>query len=67
MFKPGHLYSLAALAGCVLFVVLSHHYGMETQRAAWIAIFLTIAMRLAAIRFNWMTRSIASLLERKKG
>ena len=67
MFRPGHLYGLAALAGCVLFVVLSHGYGLETQRAAWIAIFLTIAMRLAAIRFNWTTHAVKSLLGRKEG
>lgn len=65
MFKPGHLYALAALAGCSVFVVLANGYGMETQRAAWIAIFLTIAMRLAAIRFNWTTHAVKHLLGRK--
>jgi uncharacterized membrane protein YeiH len=64
MFKPGQLYSLAALIGCVVFVLLSHVYGFETQRAAWTAIFLTVAMRLAAIRFNWTTHAVRVLLER---
>ena len=62
LFKPGQLYSLAALAGVVLFVVLSHRFGMDTHRAAWIAIFLTFALRLLAIRFNWATRSVKSRL-----
>jgi len=62
MFKPGQLYSLAALAGVGLFVVLSHLYGFDTSRAAWISIFFTFAMRLAAIRFNWATRPVKHLL-----
>ena len=58
MFKPGQLYTLAAFSGCVVFVVLSHIYGMDTQRAAWTAIFVTVLLRLLAIRFNWMTRPV---------
>lgn len=62
MFKPGQLYSLAALAGISVFVVLSHVYGIDTYRAAWIAIFFTLAIRLAAIRFDWRTRPLKSRL-----
>ena len=62
MFKPGQLYSLAALAGVIVFVVLSHVYGFDTYRAAWIAIFFTFAIRLAAIRFDLRTRSLKSRL-----
>ena len=58
LFKPGQLYSLAALAGVALFVVLTHRYGMDTNRAAWIAIFLTTALRLLAIRFDLQTRPV---------
>jgi uncharacterized membrane protein YeiH len=58
MFKPGQLYTLAALAGCVVFVVASHVYGMETHRAAWLAIFLVLSLRLAAIRFDWKTHAV---------
>jgi uncharacterized membrane protein YeiH len=65
MFKPGQLYSLAALSGVVLFVVLSHAYGMETHRAAWIAIFLTALMRLLAIRFNWTTHAVRNWIQAK--
>jgi len=58
MFKPGQLYSLAALGGCVLFVVLSYLYGIDTNHAAWISIAATMLLRLLAIRFNWVTTSL---------
>ena len=55
LLKPGQLYFLASLVGCVGFVVLSHHYGIEVETAAWIAIALTLLLRVLAIRFNWRT------------
>jgi uncharacterized membrane protein YeiH len=55
--KPGQLYVLAALAGCGCFVLLSHHYGVGVEAAAWIAIVLTLLLRMLAIRFNWTTRA----------
>lgn len=61
LFKPGQLYTLAAVGGVTLFVVLSNRYGMDTWQAAWIAICLAFAMRLAAIRFNWTTRAVRNL------
>ena len=58
VFKPGQLYALAALGGCVLFVVLSYYYGVDTNHAAWISITATLLLRLFAIRFNWATTSL---------
>lgn len=58
MFKPGQLYSLAALGGCILFVVLSNTFGIDTNYAAWISIGVTLLLRLLAIRFNWTTTSL---------
>jgi uncharacterized membrane protein YeiH len=58
MFKPGQLYSLAALGGCVLFVVMSYYYGVDTNHSAWLSIVATLVLRLLAIRFNWTTRSL---------
>ncbi|HKW37598.1 MAG TPA: TRIC cation channel family protein [Burkholderiales bacterium] len=58
VFKPGQLYALAALGGCVLFVVLSYYYGVDTNHAAWISITATLVLRLLAIRFNWATTSL---------
>jgi uncharacterized membrane protein YeiH len=64
VFKPGQLYTLAAFAGCVVFVVMSHHYGVDTDRAAWISIAVTFLLRLLAIRFNWTTISLRDLRRR---
>ena len=58
VFKPGQLYTLAALVGCVLFVVMSYNYGIDTNNAAWTAIAVTFLLRLAAIRFGWTTTSL---------
>jgi uncharacterized membrane protein YeiH len=60
MFKPGQLYAIAAMAGCTLFVLLSHHYGIEDHQAAGIAIGVTLLLRVLAIRFNWTTVAIRS-------
>lgn len=58
MFKPGQLYAIAAMVGCILFVLLSHRYGIGDTRAAWIAIGVTLVVRVLAIRFNWTTAAI---------
>jgi uncharacterized membrane protein YeiH len=60
MFKPGQLYAIAAMAGCILFVLLSHQYGVGDQQAAWIAITVTLLVRVLAIRFNWTTVAVRS-------
>lgn len=56
LMKPGQLYFLATLVGCVAFVLMSHRYGWEVQMSAYIAIAVTIVLRVLAIRFNWTTR-----------
>jgi uncharacterized membrane protein YeiH len=66
MFKPGQLYSIAALVGCVMFVVLSHGYGWGDQRAAWLAIAVTLLVRTAAIRFNLTTRAVRDWWQHRK-
>jgi uncharacterized membrane protein YeiH len=65
VFKPGQLYSLAALGGCMLFVVLSYYYGFDTNYSAWISIAATLLLRLLAIRFDWSTRSLRDWTRRK--
>src|SRR5262249_8422878 len=60
MFKPGQLYVLAALGGCVLFVLLPSRYHFHVQDAAWMGIAMTLALRLLAIRFNWTTHPFSS-------
>jgi uncharacterized membrane protein YeiH len=57
LLKPGQLYFLATLVGCVGFVLMSHHYGVDVELAAYCAIAVTLVLRVAAIRFNWRTRA----------
>ena len=57
LLKPGQLFAIAALAGCLCFVVLSYNYGFDTEVSAWLAILLTLAIRVLAVRFNWSTRA----------
>lgn len=60
LLKPGQLYFLATLAGCIAFVVLSHLYGVDVQLAAYGAIALTLLLRVAAIHFDWRTRALGT-------
>jgi uncharacterized membrane protein YeiH len=55
LLKPGQLFAIAALAGCVCFLLLSYQYGVDVEHAAWIAILLTLLIRVFAVRFNWKT------------
>ena len=55
LLKPGQLYFLVTLVGCTGFVVLSHHYGVEVETAAYSAIAVTLLLRVAAIHFDWRT------------
>jgi uncharacterized membrane protein YeiH len=57
LLKPGQLYFLATLAGCLGFVVASHHYGIDVEYAAYGAIAVTLLLRVLAIHFNWRTRA----------
>jgi uncharacterized membrane protein YeiH len=65
LLKPGTLFAIAALAGCFCFVGLSYKFGVDTEYAAWIAILLTLLIRVLAVRFNWTTRAIGRLLTRR--
>src|SRR6187397_940276 len=56
LMKPGQLYFLATLIGCSAFVLMSHYQGWEVQTSAYVAIAITLLLRILAIRFNWTTR-----------
>ena len=66
MLKPGQLYAIAALAGCIAFVALSYHYGVEVELSAWVAIAITVLIRLLALRFNWRTGAFGRWWARRK-
>jgi uncharacterized membrane protein YeiH len=58
LFKPGQFYALAAIAGCLMFVLLTIQLHIEVLRAAVITIGMTFALRVLAIRFNWTTKPV---------
>ena len=60
LLKPGQLYFLATLVGCSGFVLLSHHYGIDVEFAAYGCIAVTMLLRVAAIRFDWRTRALGA-------
>lgn len=57
IFKPGQLYALAALAGCLTFVALTRLTGLEVQPAAYVSIATVFLLRMLAIQFNWTTQA----------
>jgi uncharacterized membrane protein YeiH len=49
---------LAAISGCLLFVVLTLEAGMQVMTAALITIGATFVFRVLAIQFNWKTSPV---------
>jgi uncharacterized membrane protein YeiH len=58
LFKPGQLYVLAALAGCLLYVFLAVYSGIRAEAAALSTIVFTFILRMLAIKFNWATKPL---------
>jgi uncharacterized membrane protein YeiH len=58
LFKPGQLYVLAALAGCLLFILLAVYVKFQAEVAALITIAFTFILRMLAIKFNWSTKPL---------
>ncbi len=54
--KPGQLYALAALAGCLMFLALTRLTDLTMQLAAYASIATVFLLRMLAIQFNWMTQ-----------
>ena len=61
IFKPGQYYTLAALTGCVLFVVLTRYVHMVATDAAYLTIGTTFLFRVLTIQFNWTSRPVARI------
>ena len=59
MFKPGEFYALAALAGVVLFSVLTRLLHWPDTLSALVAIALSFALRLLSIRLGWRTLAMS--------
>jgi uncharacterized membrane protein YeiH len=55
VFRPGQFYALAALAGCLVFGLLTSAAGVASSPAAVAAIAVTFALRVLSIRLRWTT------------
>jgi len=66
MFKPGQLYAIAAAAGCTLYVALSQYSIVNDEHSAWVAIAVTLALRVLAVRFNWTTTAVREWWQQRK-
>ncbi len=53
--RDGKPYALAALAGCVFFLLVIEA-GLPLELATWVAAALIVAIRLVAWRWNWTLR-----------
>src|SRR5262245_10498061 len=67
LLKPGQLYFMATLVGCTGFVLMSYHYGIDVEQAAYIAILVTLLLRFLALRFDWRTTAFGALWHRRGG
>jgi uncharacterized membrane protein YeiH len=63
IFRPGVPTALAALWSCLIFLGLTRMLDVRGGIAAWIAIGLVFALRAAALRFGFSTRSVRGLSE----
>jgi uncharacterized membrane protein YeiH len=57
--KPGQVYALAALGGCLVFVGMMKLYHWEVSQVAWVSIGVTFLLRMLAIVFNWRTAAVS--------
>jgi uncharacterized membrane protein YeiH len=58
VFKPGQLYALAALAGCLLHVALVSWAHFPLPVAGLLAFLATFLFRVLTIRFNWTSKAV---------
>lgn len=58
IFFPGQYYSLAALVGICMFLLLGLQFGINAQVSAIIAISVTFFFRLASIKFNLRSKPL---------
>jgi uncharacterized membrane protein YeiH len=58
LFRPGTLSASASLIGCVVYLILTVLFAVVPIVAAWVAIVLVFAVRMASERFGVKTRPI---------
>lgn len=55
LFQPDAPFALAALAGCVAYLLLGDALQLDATLSAWTAIALVFALRVLALRYGWRT------------
>lgn len=65
--KPGQVYALAALGGCLVFLGVLKLYHWEVEQAAWLSIGVTFLLRMLAILFNWRTAALSEGIPMRLG
>jgi uncharacterized membrane protein YeiH len=58
VFKPGQLYALAALAGCLFHVALVSWARLPLPLSGLLAFLATFLFRVLTIRFNWTSKAV---------
>lgn len=64
IFRPGEFYAAAALIGGAVFLALALGAELAAQWAAGAGTAVTVAVRLASVRFGWRTPAARALIGR---
>lgn len=65
LFRPGEFYVVASAIGTAIFLAALFWAELPATDAAYWSIATTFLVRVAAVRFNWKTREVRPLLERR--
>jgi len=61
VFRPGTLTASAALAGCLLYLLLTRTFNIDATPAGWSAVLLTFVVRAASIFLHLETRPVRGI------
>jgi uncharacterized membrane protein YeiH len=56
IFRPGELTALVALAGCLLYVLLTRVFTVDDKAAAAMTVFFVAAIRILSVRYRFATK-----------
>jgi len=58
LLRPGEFVTFILVIACEAFRVLTYWFGVQPTPAAWTTVTVFFLLRMAAMRFNWRTRSV---------
>jgi len=58
LLRPGEFVTFMLVIACEVFRVLTYRFGVPPTPAAWTTVAVFFLLRMAAMRFNWQTRSV---------